>query len=93
MLNPEEDKLTNLSLNDKPKAFELFCVLRAGGNEVNSRRFDRAVPENVRQAGDIVARVVEAAGEQVPQIVRKDLARRNVRGFAKGLHLRPNLLA
>ena len=93
MLNPEDDKLTNLSLNDKPKAFELFCVLRAGRNEVNSRCFDRTVPEHVGETRDIVAGLVEAAREQMAKIMRKDLGRRDVGVIAKRLHFRPNLLA
>lgn len=42
----------------------------------NTGRFKRAVPENVHQTGDIAAHTAEAAREQVPQVVRKDFARR-----------------
>ena len=64
-----------------------------GGDEVDPGGLDGAVAQHVRQLGDVSRRLVKHPGEQMPQVVGKDLAGRHPGFFAERLHLRPNLFA
>ena len=49
----------------KSQPFQLPLVFFAGGDEVEPRGFQRAVPQHVRQLGYVPANVVKGPGEQV----------------------------
>ena len=66
-------------------------MLRAGGLEVDSGGVDRAVAQDVGQSDDIPAGPVEHRGEQVPQIVGKDLGGSHARPLTQIFHLLPDL--
>ena len=51
------------------------------------------MPQDVRQTDDILAGPIERRGEEVAQVVGKDLAPRHPGVLTQGLHLRPNLAA
>ena len=80
-------------LYDQPQPLDLMTVLRAGGQQVDPSGLDGAVAQNIRQLHYVLTGPVKGPGEQVPQIVGKDLSRRHTGGAAQPLHLRPNLCA
>ena len=72
---------------------ERALVLSAGRQQIYARRLYRAVAQHVRQPGYVPAHPVEGAGEQVPQVVGKDLAGFHSRLCTQSLHFRPDLPA
>lgn len=68
-------------------------MFHTSGDKVDSRGFDTAVAQYIRQARHIPADLVERSGEQVPEIVGEHLPRLHAGLFTDGFHLRPNLLA
>lgn len=77
----------------KSQPFQLPLVFFAGGDEVEPRGFQRAVPQHVRQLGYVPANVVKGPGEQVAQVVGEHFRGRHPSLAAQGFHLCPNLLA
>ena len=55
-------------------------MLGAGSNDVDPRRVDTAVTEDVGMFSDVLLNTVEYTGEQVPKIMREHLIRIDV-GF------------
>ena len=78
-------------LCDQPQPFQLFGVFRAGGHQIDPRSIDGGVPQNVRQLHDVPAGFVEDPGEEMAQVVGKDLGGRHLGLPAQGLHLMPDL--
>lgn len=78
-------------LCDQAKPVELALVLRAALDEIDARCFNRTVAEHVRELHNVTIYAVVRRCEQVPQIVRKHLRRRNARLAAQPLHGRPDL--
>ena len=62
-----------------------------GADDINARRIDAAVTEDVGEFGDVLFNAVEYAGEQVSQVVRKHLVRIDVCFFTKRFHISPNV--
>ena len=62
------------------------------GDEVDARRFDARVAENVRKLDDVLVGAVKRRRKQVAQVVREDLLRVHARAFAEFFHLRPDLI-
>ena len=60
---------------DRVHGLHSAAVFRACADDINSRRVDTAVAENIRQFCDVLFDSVEHPCEQVAQIVRKDLLR------------------
>ena len=81
----------NFVLNDEMKTLQLAGMLRAAGNQIDPRGFQRAVAQHVGQLRHVPAHPVKCPGEQVPQIVGEDLIRRHAGSAAQPLHLRPDL--
>lgn len=86
-------QIVNFVLNDEMKAFQLAGMLRAAGNQIDPRGFQRAVAQHVGQLGHIPAGAVKHPGKEVPQVVGEHLAGGHAGLLAQGLHLGPNLLA
>ena len=53
------------------QAFHGLLVLDTRRNQVDSCGFDVGVAQYIRQLRDVLACLIEAAGEQMPQIVGK----------------------
>ena len=68
-------------------------MLGSGGDQVDAGGLDAAVAQDVRQLGHVPADPVERPGEQVPQVVGKDLGGLHPGPGAQRLHLRPDLPA
>lgn len=60
---------------------------------IDSSYIDAAVPQQAGQMLQILLTLVEAACEQMAQIVRKDLSCGDLRFPAQGLHHRPDITA
>ena len=82
---------TGEQLSDK--AVKLALVLRAGGQEIDTGRFNGAVPQHVGKTGYVPGCPVKQPCEQMPQVVRKYLGFCHSRLLAQALHLRPNLFS
>lgn len=68
-------------------------VLLAAGHEIDPGGIDAGMAQHVRQFYDIGALALKNAREQVPQVVREHLPRRDVRRPAGRLHLCPYLFS
>ena len=66
-------------------------MLRPGGNDIDACGIDAAVPEDIRELGNVSLDAVKHSREQMPQIVREDLTRVNVRLLAKSFHFPPDV--
>ena len=66
-------------------------MLRTGGDDVDACGVDAAVAEDVGELGDVLFHVIEHAGKQVPQIVRKDLFGIDVCRLAQCFHFAPDV--
>ena len=84
---------SSFCLTEQSQPFQLPQMLRAGGQQVDPSGLDGAVTQNIRQLHYVLTGPVKGPGEQVPQIVGKDLSRRHTGGAAQPLHLRPDLCA
>ena len=80
-------------LHYQPHVFHFSAVLRAGGDDIDARGIDAAVAEDIRKLCDVLFQPVKRPREQVAEIMRKDLFRVDVRRFAKGFHLPPDIRA
>lgn len=68
-------------------------MLGAGRYNINSRRINAAVSEDVGKLGDILFYAVKHPREKVAQVMRKDLFWVDVRFPAQSFHLAPNVCA
>ena len=68
-------------------------MLRPGGDEVDPGGLYVGVPQHVGQLDHVPAHFIEGPGEQVPQVVGKDLAGGHPGMAAQVFHLRPDLAA
>ena len=66
--------------------------LIAGGEEIQARGLDRAVPKDISKANDVMGGAVIGDGKQTAQVVGKDLFRRHTGRAGKVLHHAPDLL-
>ncbi len=80
-------------LRHQPQPFQLSCVLRAGGHQVNSGGVDGRMTQNVRQLHDIAADFIKCRGKQVAEVMREDLRAFDPGFFAQRFHLPPDLFA
>ena len=64
-------------LCDQTQPVELALVLRAALDEIDARRLDGAVAEHIRELHNVTINAVVRRREQMPQIVRKHLRRRD----------------
>ena len=71
----------------------LALMLCARRNDIDTGRIDACVSEYIRELGNILLYSVEGTGEQVAQIMREDLARRDVCLLAQSLHLLPDAIS
>lgn len=69
------------------------AVLFAGRYDINSSGVDAAVAEDIGELGNILLDAVKRAGKQVTKVMRKDLARVDVRVPAKLFHFAPDVRA
>ena len=67
-------------------------MLRAGGEQINPRRLNAAMPQHRRQRRHVPVHPVMRPGEQMAQIVGEHLRGRNPRGFAQRFQVRPDLM-
>ena len=62
------------------------------GDEVDARRFDARVAENVRQLDDVLVGAVKRRRKQVAQVVRKTFSASTPARSQSFFHLRPDLI-
>lgn len=62
-----------ICLNYKAQSFDFSPVFRTGGHDINPRGINAAVPQDVRQLGDVFLNAVKGPGKQFAKIVRKHL--------------------
>ena len=79
-----------LYLNDEAKTLDLLAVLLAGGHDIDSGSVDTAVAQNIGQLSNVLFDSVKSPGEQLSQIVGKDLAALDPGFIAKPFHGRPD---
>ena len=77
-------------LYDKTHAFHFATVLDARRNDIDARRVDACMSENIRKLGNVLFETVKGAGKKVSEIVREDLRRRNMGACAQPFHFTPN---
>ena len=63
----------------------------SGFHGINARCIDTRMSENIGEAYNVLLQAVKGTGEQMPQVVWKDLFLRYARRFAKLLHVTPNI--
>ena len=83
--------LCPVALSKQTQLFHLVAVLCAGGHDVDARRVDAAVTENICQFCNILLHTIESPGKEFPQIVGKHLSRRYSRRFTQCLHIPPDI--
>ena len=66
-------------------------MLEAARDDVDARRIDTAVSQDIREPRDVFLYAVKGSGEQVPQIVREHLAGVDAGFLAEALHLPPDI--
>ena len=85
--------LCPVALSKQTQLFHLMAVLCAGGHDVDARRVDAAVAENICQFFNILLHTIESPGKELPQIVGKHLVRIYVCLCTQPLHGRPDIAA
>ena len=60
-------------------------------HDIDSRRVDARMPQQIGQLRDIPVEAVEGSGKQMPEIVGKDFFCLHSRGAAQAFHLRPDI--
>ncbi len=80
-------------LHNKAKPFNLAAVFGAGSHDIDAGSVDGTVTKNVRQLGDVLFNAIEGTGEQLAQIMGKDLTWFYTCGFAQLFHCRPDVTA
>ena len=60
-------------------------------HRIDAGGVDARMPEQIGKADDILLQTVIGARKEMAQIVRKNLALRYARTFAKSLHIRPDV--
>ena len=68
-------------------------MFRSGGHDVDARRVDAAVTEQVRQLCNILFHLIKSPGKELSQIVRKHFVRIYVCLRTQPLHGRPDIAA
>ena len=85
--------LCPVALSKQTQLFHLVAVLCAGGHDVDARRVDAAVTENICQFCNILLHTIESPGKEFPQSVGKHLVRIYVCLRTQPLHGRPDIAA
>ena len=85
--------LCPVALSKQTQLFHLVAVLCAGGHDVDARRVDAAVAENICQFCNILLHTIESPGKEFPQIVGKHFVRIYVCLRTQPLHGRPDIAA
>ena len=67
--------LCPVALSKQTQLFHLMAVLCAGGHDVDARRVDAAVTENIRQLCNVFFHTIKCPGKKLPQIMREHLVR------------------
>ena len=80
-----------LFLQDEVHPFHPPPVLLPCGDDVETGRFNAAVPEDVGQLCDVLVDSVKHPGEQMPQIVREHLLGIDIGGTTQSFHLPPDI--
>ena len=91
---PDENKSgteSTFCLTNELEFLQLFSMLGAGRDQVDSGRREARVAEDVGEFDDVVGLVVEGLGEEVAEIVGEDFPRFDAGLFAEDFHLGPNL--
>ena len=66
-------------------------MLHTCGHDIDPGGVDAAVPQNICQLGNVLFNAVKRPGEQLAQIVGKDLAGLHPRRFTELFHIRPDI--
>ena len=75
----------------QPHILHTLTVFVAGGDNINSCGVDAAVTKNICELCNILFDTIESAGEQVAQIVWKNLLRIYSCLLTKAFHFPPNV--
>ena len=93
--------------NDNSVVFSLLCIpflsdyksqpvhqslmFPVALHDIDSRRVDARMPQQIGQLRDVPVEAVEGSGKQMPEIVGKDFFCLHSRGAAQAFHLRPDI--
>ena len=76
---------------DELEFFQLFSMLGAGRDQVDSGRREARVAEDVGEFDDVAGLVIEGLGEKVAEVMGEDFPRFDARLSTEGFHLGPDL--
>ena len=79
--------------NHKLQPLNQPFMLHLCSHDIDTRRIDAAVPQDIRQLYDVLSHAVKGTRKQLPQIMRKHLAGLYPRLPADPFHLRPDTAA
>ena len=91
---PDENKSgteSTFCLTDELEFLQLFSMLGAGRDQVDSGRREARMAEDVGEFDDVAGLVVEGLGEEVAEVVGEDFPRFDAGLLAEGFHLGPDL--
>ena len=68
-------------------------MFRRARDEVNARRLNARMAQNIRELDDVLVRAIKRRRKQVTQIMREDLPCIHTRAGSQLFHFRPNLIS
>ena len=77
--------------HNQPHIFHTLTVFRPGADDINSRRINTAVTENICELGNVFLDTVKHSCKQMPKIMREHLVRVDVRFHTEGFHIPPDV--
>ena len=78
-------------LDHQPQPLDLLPMFCSGGHDIDSRRVDTAMPQDVCQLCNILLNAVKGPCKQFAQVMGKDLAGFYCGRLTERLHLRPDI--
>lgn len=80
-----------MSLDHESQSFDLMSMLGSGGHDIDSRRIDTAMAQNVRKLGNILLNAVKRARKEFTQIVWENFLGINLCSNTQLLHICPDV--
>ena len=80
-----------LCLLHESQPLDLTAVLGSGRHDIDPGSVDAAMAQNICQLRDVLFYIIKGTGEQLAQIVGKDLSGVDVGNNAEFLHPRPDI--
>lgn len=80
-------------LEHQLQSIELMQAFIAGSHQINASGFNGGMAKNVGETRNVLVSLIVHSGKEMPQVMRKDFAWRNVGCFCQTLHFQPNAAA